>query len=730
MGIIFDSNKKIFHINAGNTSYVIGFKNNNLVHAYWGKKISTFSSIENVLPELNPGFMSSDAQTGIFKETLPIEYSTFGNPDLRYPAFHAHYTDGSSITELIYKEHRIYGGKKCLEGLPSTFAAEDEAQSLEIVLCDAKTGVEVTLVYSAYENLDVITRSVRVKNNGAEAVDISNVLSASVDFVGGEFNMLTLNGAWARERHIQSVPVGFGLTAVESRRGASSHSHNPFFALADKTATEDYGRVYAMNFVYSGNFIGGAERNHHNITRMFMGINPFNFKWHLAPCEEFTAPEVVMVYSDNGFGDMSRTYHKLYKNHLCHGEWAHKERPVLVNNWEGTYFDFDEGKILDIARKAKELDIDLMVLDDGWFGKRDDDTTSLGDWFEDRKKLPNGVDGLSEKIEELGMKFGLWFEPEMVSPVSELYKKHPDWCLQVPQRKLSLGRNQLILDYSNREVCDYIIDVMSGILDRSKISYIKWDMNRNMSEVGSLYLPPERQGEVAHRYILGLYYVMQTLNDKYPEILFEGCSGGGGRFDPGILYYMPQIWTSDDSDAVERLFIQYGTSFAYPAVSMGAHITAVPNHQVGRTTPIQMRADVALMGQFGFELDLSKMTDEEIAFAKLAIEKYKRLRNTIHNGDMYRLISPFESNNAAWEFVSPDKREVVLACYNILGKPNGVAVYLKATNLCPDSMYEDTENGILMSGGELMNIGLQINTGKDFSSKIYVFTKKEQNNEI
>lgn len=724
MGIIYDEKQRIFYLSSKGMSYIIGFQGKNLVHGYWGKRLDKITSIESCVPYTRRGWMIYDPDDRVSSEALSMEYSTYGNTDLREPAFHAQYSDGSTITELLYKSHSIYKGKKKLQGLPAVFASCDEAETLEIVLSDSKTGLEIVLSYTVFNDKDVITRSVKAQNKGTETINIQRIFSASVDFIGRDFDIISLHGAWARERHVQRTSTPYGTTLIDSKRGASGHSLNPFVALAEKSTTENSGEVYAMNFVYSGNFECGAQRDTYNSTRMFMGINHFDFNWRLESEECFTAPEVVMVYSDAGIGGMSRTYHDLYRNNLCGSQWSKKERPVLINNWEATYFDFDEQKIIDIAKKAKEIGVELMVLDDGWFGKRNDDTTSLGDWFVNSEKLPGGIDGLSEKIEELGMKFGLWFEPEMVSPISELNKKHPDWCLQVQGRKKSLGRNQMILDYSNAQVCNYIIDVISNILDTSKISYIKWDMNRNMSEIGSLHLPESRQRETAHRYILGLYYVMETLTNKYPHVLFEGCAGGGGRFDPGILYYMPQIWTSDDSDAVERLYIQYGTSYVYPAVTMGAHVSAVPNHQVGRNTSMKMRADVALMGQFGFELDLNKLSTEELDAAKSAITKYKQLRHTIHNGEMYRLSSPFESNYAIWQFISPDENEIVIGCYNILAKPNSVCAYIKAKNLFADSIYVDEENGISLTGGELMNIGIPVWDDGDFNSRVFVFRKR------
>ena len=722
MAIIFDKAKKIFYLHTNNTSYILGLMDSYLVHAYWGKRIDEIPSLEYAAPTIRYGF-SAYNESGLSSECLPMEYPVYGNTDLRSPAFHAIYEDGSSITDFRYVSHKIIDGKPRLSGLPSTYSEDGDAETLEITLHDEKTGADFVLVYSVFSEKDAVTRSVRVENHGDSVINISRILSASVDFHGMDFEMISLWGKWARERQIQRTPLFHGGMTVDSKRGASGHQMNPMIALVRRNTTEESGEAYGMNFVYSGNFLAGAEVSNNNLTRMFMGLNPFDFNWRLEPGEDFTAPEVVMVYSDCGIGGMSRIYHNLYRNHLCRGKYKLAERPVLINNWEATYFDFNEEKILNIAKKAKEIGVELMVLDDGWFGERNNDDCSLGDWFVNFKKLPDGISGLSEKIEQMGMKFGLWFEPEMVSPISQLYKAHPDWCLHVPGRHRSEHRNQLTLDYSNPEVCDYILEVMTKLLSESKISYIKWDMNRHMTEIGSAALPAERQRETAHRYILGLYRVLETLTERFPDILFESCSGGGGRFDAGMLYYMPQVWTSDDSDAVERLYIQYGTSIAYPAITMGAHVSAVPNHQVGRTTSMQMRADVAMMGQFGFELDLNKLSPEELETAKNAIEQFKRYRKTIQFGNMYRLRSPFEGECAVFEFVSEDGEEVLFCAYSLMNHAENPYEYIRLMGLCEDASYQNCETGELVSGKTLANIGVQYRNEADFSSRVIAFRK-------
>lgn len=725
MAITFDEKDKTFYLSTECTSYVMGLMNRYLVHAYWGKKLSNVGPLSFAVPHCGRSCAqySDPQEPDIQADNLPLEFPTYGNTDLRTPACHAQYEDGSTISEFNYVTHKIYDGKPLLCGLPATFAAEDEAQTLEITLRDEKTGVEAILLYTVFEKKNVITRSVRIENRGKTTVNIQKLLSACVDFYGMDYDLITLCGATIRERYIQRTPLSYGAFCVDSARGASSHARNPFIALVSKNATEQCGDVYGMSLVYSGNFTAGVSVDPYDMSRMFIGLNPFDFNWRLEAGENFTSPEAVMVYSDKGIGEMSRIYHRLYLNNLCRSKYAKKPRPVLINSWETVYFDFNEEKLLEIAENARKIGVELMVLDDGWFGERNDDTTSLGDWEVNTAKLPGGLSGLANKIEDMGMKFGLWVEPEMISPISKLYEKHPDWCLHVNGRSRSLGRNQLILDYANPEVCDYILDVLRKILKSAKISYLKWDMNRNMSEIGSAYLPPERQRETAHRYMLGLYYILEKLTSEFEDVLFESCSAGGGRFDPGMLYYMPQTWTSDDSDAVERMKIQYGTSLVYPAASMGAHISAVPNHQVHRTTSMKTRGNVAMMGQFGLELDLKKLSEQELSDAAESIQRFKELRQTIHFGDMYRLKSPFEGNLTAWQFVANDGMQSVLCVCNTLAEANGPYHFIKLQGLDPNALYEDKENDIKLSGETLMQLGISVKCLTDFDSKVYVFNK-------
>lgn len=723
MGIQFDSVTQTFHLQAGNTSYVMQVRSGYLVHLYWGRKIRSFSGT-NTLQFLDRAFSgnpypSKDRTFSL--DTLPQEYPSYGATDFRVPAYQVQLENGTTVTDLRYQSHQIVQGKPSLPGLPATYTEQDEeANTLEVEMKDGLTGFIVTLSYTVYEERNVITRSVSYQNKGNENLKLLSALSANVDFRSDDFDFVHLSGAWGRERYLERHPLRLGMQSVESRRGASSHQQNPFLALVSKDATEDHGEVYAFNFVYSGNFIAQAEVDQFHNTRVSMGINPFDFSWQLEPGESFQCPEVVMVYAANGFGEMSKTFHDLYRTRLARGSFRDKERPILINNWEATYFDFNADKIEDIAKVGSELGIELFVLDDGWFGKRDGDTTSLGDWFVDRDKLPEGLDNLAERVRNLDMQFGLWFEPEMISVDSDLYREHPDWCLHVPNRPRSESRNQLVLDFSRPEVCDEIIKRVCAILASAPITYVKWDMNRHMTEIGSAALPPERQRETAHRYMLGLYRVMEEITTAFPHVLFESCSGGGGRFDPGILHYMPQTWTSDNTDAISRLKIQYGTSLVYPISSMGSHVSAVPNHQVHRETSLKMRGDVAMSGNFGYELDLTKLTDQEKEEITKQVLFYKENRQLIQFGDFYRLCSPFAGNETAWMFVSQDKKEALVFYYRVLAEANAPLSVLPLKGLNPDMNYT-LDNAEVHGGDELMYSGLAIpaTVHGDFQSVVW-----------
>lgn len=709
--IFFNQESKTFHLQTTKTSYLMKvLETNHLIHLYWGRKINT-NKLDYVFRNREWGsfLANTDNKFAFQLEALTQEYPGYGATDLRSPAVELEFVDGTSATDFRYVKHEIIQGKPNLKGLPATYVEnENEAQTLVITLTDTLKHIDVELMFTVFADYDAITRSVKIINNSEDDVKIQRVLSANVDFKERNFEMIQLSGAWARERHIIRTPLRNGCQSIESRRGASGHGQNPFMALVRQDTTENHGDVYAMSLVYSGNFLANTEVDMYNNTRMQIGINPFDFTWVLNANESFQAPEVVLVYSHEGLCGMSQNYQHLYGKRLMRGVWRDKARPVLINNWEATYLDFNETKIKEIAKQAKDFGIELFVLDDGWFGERNSDDRSLGDWFVNENKIRGGLNKLVKEINDMGMKFGLWVEPEMVSPISKLYEAHPDWCLHVDGRTRSTARNQLILDLSRKEVCDYVIDVISKVLASANIEYVKWDMNRNMTEVGSAVLPAKHQREVAHRYMLGLYYIMETITEKFPDILFESCSGGGGRFDPGILYYMPQTWTSDDTDAIERLKIQYGTSLIYPNVAMGCHVSASPNHQIGRDTSFATRGISAMCGNFGYELDLTKLTDEEKMQAKAQVAFYKEVRELIQFGDFYRIKSPFAGNEVAWSFVAKDKSEAIVSFFRVLAVPNDNFATVYAVGLDENAMYKDMRTGKLYGGDELMYVGINV----------------------
>ncbi|ASA25907.1 alpha-galactosidase [Paenibacillus donghaensis] len=712
MAIWIQEDKGTFHLQSKGMSYIISLVNNYPVHVYWGKKLRQDGNLDG-LPHLA-------GNTAL--DRLPQEYPQYGTGDFRVPAYQVKLGDGTRITELRYSGYRVLPGKPKLAGLPAVYVeSPEEADTLELVLRDDYASLNVILRYTVYRDTDVITRSVEFVNDGPAALELLRALSASVDFPeDGEFDLIYLSGGWSREANLTRRRLVQGTTALQSRRGMSSHQHNPFAALAKPGADEHQGEVYGFSLVYSGGFAAEAEVDAFGATRLCIGLNPFDFSWHLAAGESFQTPEAVMVYSDEGLGGMSRIYHRLYRTRLVRGMYRDKERPILVNNWEATYFNFDADKLVEIAAEGSKLGIELFVLDDGWFGKRDSDNSSLGDWTEDLRKLPGGLADVAKRVNDLGMQFGLWVEPEMISPDSELYRAHPDWCLHVPGRRRTEARWQLVLDFTREEVRQYIYDALSRIFSTVPVSYVKWDMNRNLTEIGSACLPAERQGETAHRYVLGLYELIERLTTDFPHILFESCSSGGGRFDPGLLYYMPQTWTSDDTDAAERLKIQYGTSLVYPVSSMGAHVSAVPNHQVGRVTPLSFRGDVAMSGNFGYELDLTKFTDEEKELVKEQVANYKGIRGLVQQGNLYRLQSPFEGNETAWMFVSDDQREALVYYFRVMAVPYPPRRTLKLRGLNPHIDYSVQGSGEVYGGDRLMQAGLALpDIQQDYVSGCY-----------
>ena len=712
MPITFDSEKRILKLDTATSSYIFEiYEENYIVHLYYGAKIPdcnvTQLKYRGSFPSFSPNNINvSDPMFS--PDITPLEYSGEGTGDFRSAAVAVRNADGNNSTDFRYKSHKIYGGKPAIEGLPALYVENDaDAQTLELLAEDSVTGVQAVLYYTVFENLGAMTRSVKIINASDRPVEIEKVYSSCVEFHTHDYELLTLYGRWGKERSLERRALAHGRQLVSSKRGSSSHHHNPFAAIVDKGATEDYGSAYGFNLVYSGNFAFEAEVNQFAGTRVLMGINPDGFGWKLEPGSSFSSPEVVMVYSANGIGEMSRIFHRLYRKHLIRGKWKDIKRPLLINNWEATGMEFTGEQLVTFAERAAELGIDMLVMDDGWFGNRDSDRCALGDWTVNEKKLGGTLSEFIEKINALGLKFGIWYEPEMISRDSELYRAHPDWCIHVPGREKSIARYQYVLDYSRQDVRDYIFGEMYKVLSANKIDYLKWDFNRNLTEVGSAQLPPERQKEVFHRFVLGTYEVMDRLTKAFPDMLIENCSGGGGRFDPGMLYYSPQIWTSDNTDPIERLSIQFGTSMCYPASTMGAHVSA------SRRTGYETKGNVALWGSFGYELDPNKFTEEDKKIVKQQVGEYHKYYDVIHFGDLYRLISPSENPfRAAWEFVSEDKTEALLTSV-VMRKPEDKALFIKLKGLDPDKYYIDEDTDEVYSGALLMNAGLCIIASTD-----------------
>ena len=735
MNISVNETTHTFHLYNNAISYIMTvLRNAQMAQPYFGKKVHERDDYSYLI-EVRSRPMTScvfDTDKCFSMEHLKQEYAVFGTTDYRSPATEVLQNNGSRISEFVFHDYRIENGKPSLEGLPATYTESDEeASTLVIGLMDPLTQIRLELFYTIFEKGGIIARSARFINKGKEDVHLTTAMSLCVDLPDSEYDWIQFSGAWARERCPKRRRLEQGIQSVGSMRGNSSHNHNPFVILKRPTADEFQGEAIGFSLIYSGNFLAQAEVDAYNTTRFLMGIHPAGFDWKLSAGTSFQTPEAVMIYTDQGLNRLSQTFHRLYQKRLARGYWRDRERPILINNWEATYFDFTEEKLLQIAGKAKECGVELFVLDDGWFGQRNTEHAGLGDWTANTDKLPSGIAGLSEKIEKMGMMFGLWFEPEMVNKDSDLYREHPDWILQAPGRKPSHGRFQYVLDFSRKEVVDRIYEMMAKLLSEAKISYVKWDMNRSITECCSASLPADRQGEVYHRYILGVYDLYERLTSRFPQVLFESCASGGGRFDPGLLYYAPQGWTSDDTDAVERLKIQYGTSYCYPVSCMGSHVSVTPNHQVNRNTPLETRADVAYFGTFGYELDLNRMTDEELNAVKEQVRFMKKYRRLIQYGTFYRLQSPFDNNVAGWMVVSGDRRQAIAGRYKILNGPNQPfeRMYLKGLDADTEYLVNGSETHY---GDELMNCGLvttdasagEAGPGEkmscDFESELYV----------
>ena len=729
MGIIYCEKDRTFTLQTKNTTYQMqvdryGF----LLHLYYGKK--TDGCMDYLLTYYDRGFSGNPYDAGEDRtysmDTLPQEFPCYGNGDFRSTAFAVENADGSMSCDLRYKSHKIFDGKYNLEGLPAVYASEQEAQTLEILMEDPVTGVKVVLLYGVLPAQDIITRSVSVKNESSGKIYLNKIESASLDFLYGDYELLTFYGRHAMERNVQRVPVVHGTQKIGSVRGTSSHQYNPMMILAEKETTEDKGNCYAMSFVYSGCFQGEVLKDQLNQTRMMLGLQEEAFRYPLEAGEMFQAPEVILSYSSEGMNRLSQNLHHCIRQHICRGKYKEEIRPILINSWEAAYFDFTGDTIYELAKAAKEVNIDMLVMDDGWFGKRDDDNSGLGDWFVNEKKLGGTLGNLIKRINDLGVKFGIWIEPEMVSEDSDLYRKHPDWALTVPGRNPVRSRNQLVLDFSRNEVVDEIYDQICKVLDQGNIEYVKWDMNRSLMDVYSSVT--RDQGRVLHDYVLGLYDFLERLVQRYPNLLIEGCSGGGGRFDAGMMYYTPQIWCSDNTDAIDRLRIQYGTSFGYPVSVVGSHVSAVPNHQTGRKTPLHTRGVVAMSGTFGYELNLMKLSEEEKQEIREQIAEYKSYAPIIQNGLYYRLSDPTTEEICAWEFVHTDEKEQSKVLLNIVMQVihgNMTVNYVKLQGLEETAVYREEKSGKRYTGAALMYGGmpLPIEPG-EYQAYQYCFVKE------
>ncbi|MGX8850814.1 alpha-galactosidase [Amedibacillus sp. YH-ame10] len=730
MAIYYQEDQKIFHLLTKHSAYRMQLKEDGyLAHVYWGKRTHFKENSQEILHR-DRGFSPNPTfgKRAFSLDTLPQEYPQYGNGDFRSCAYQIEDENGCRMSDLRYMRHEIYQGRKPLHQLPHVYEdKKGEVETLEIIMYDTVLQLEVVLQYHVFEEKDIFTRSTQFINKGTNSISLLRALSMNVDLRRDDLEVVSLYGSHNNERNYERRKLSHDRTVIESTRGASSPHHAPFVALAQEHANEHHGEIYALHFVYSGNFQINIEQDVLHTTRVNMGLHPFDFTWLLTAGDSFQTPEVILAYSDQGMNGISKILHRVYRDNVCRGTLKHKPRPILINNWEATYFDFNEKSLLALAKKAASCGIELFVLDDGWFKNRNSDTTSLGDWICDEKKIPHGLGALAKEINDMGLLFGIWVEPEMVSVDSDLYRSHPKYCIQAPSRNHTFGRDQLVLDMSREDVRNYVFDALCKVFDSANIAYVKWDMNRHICDWYSEALPVNQQKELAHRYILGLYDLMERLVSRYPNILFESCSSGGGRFDPGMLYYMPQTWTSDNTDAICRSHIQYTTSFMYPLITMGSHVSASPNEQVGRMTPLATRGNVAMFGNLGYELDLLKLSSSEIEDIKKQVEEYKEIRNCIQFGNLYRISNPFEKEYMAMNVVSEDGKEALLLYVKMLSKPNAAYDIVRWIGLEEDAVYEDVHTKKQYYGDQLMYAGSSIAyVPLDFYSKIIHLRKVER----
>ena len=712
MAILVNEEKKLFTLNTKSTTYqmkVIDY--GYLAHLYYGKRLD--GDMSYVITHYDRGFSGNPNDAGedrtFSMDNIPQEYSCYGNGDYRTPAFNMKDIEGVHGADFRYVSYEVLNEKYSLKGLPAAYTEGEKGETLKIVLMDDVNGVQVTLLYGVIEDKDVITRAAIVKNVSDADVFITKAASTSLDFVSGDYDIIHFHGRHAMERMFEREEITHGVKKIGSIRGTSSHQHSPFVMLADRAANEDHGDCYGISLLYSGSFNCEVEKDQTDQIRLNMGIQDEMFEYVLYPGSEFVTPEVAMVYSADGFADMTHKMHDLVRYNICRGEYKTKRRPVLINSWEAVYFDFDGDDIVNIAKKASELGVEMLVLDDGWFGVRNDDRSGLGDWFVNEDKMGGSMADVVKRVNDLGMKFGIWIEPEMISEKSRLFEEHPDFAFRIPGRKPVMSRSQLNLDFSRKEVVDCILEQMFKVFDQINVEYIKMDMNRSIANVYSITEGIQNNGTILYKYVLGVYDFMERLQARYPKLFIEGCSGGGGRFDAGMMYYTPQIWCSDNTDAICRLDIQYGTSFGYPISVVGSHVSAVPNHQTGRITPFNTRAVVAMAGSFGYELDLNKVSDEEKEEVKTQIADYKKYWDLMHNGLYYRLTDADKSKKiAAWSFVSRDKAETLVNIVTVDSFCNSPVPFVRVKGLDADATYVDEATGAEYSGQGLDQIGLPV----------------------
>lgn len=711
MAVAYDREKGLISLHTAHSTYQMAVgEYGHLYHLYYGKRAE--GDFRYLLTQYDRGFSGNPYDAGrdrtVSMDALPQEYACYGNGDFRTPCFSLKDEKGVYGCDLRFCDCVITRGKYGIPKLPAVYAGEEESDTAEVILRDENAGVEVVLLYGVLEELDVITRAVRVKNIGTKPITLTKVYSCGMDFVTGEYDILHFHGRHGMERNLERIPVIVGNQSFGSRRGTSSHQHNPFVILAERRATEDAGACYGISLLYSGSFHCEVEKDQYGQTRIAMGVQDEMFEYMLAAGEEFHAPEAAISYGE-GFAALSHNFHRLIRDHVCRGNYKNAMRPILINNWEATYFDFNGEKIIEIAKQAAELGVDMLVLDDGWFGKRDNDESGLGDWFVNEEKMGGTLTRVVEEVNRLGMKFGLWIEPEMVSEDSELYRAHPDWAFVIPGRKPIRSRYQLVLDFSRKEVVDYVFEQIASVVASADIAYIKMDMNRSIADIYTHTSGMQNQGKILYEYTLGVYDFMSRLRERFPKLLLEGCSGGGGRFDAGMLYYAPQIWCSDNTDAIERIKIQYGTSFGYPISAVGSHVSAVPNHQTGRVTNIHTRAVVAMAGTFGYELDLNTITEEEKEQVREQIADCRKYWELIHEGLYYRLTNPMEDHEfAAWEFVSEQRDEALLSVVTLDTHCNAPVNYVRLKGLEERALYAEQISGKEYTGAALMYAGLPL----------------------